>query len=80
MNARQLHDLGMIQNPDNWPIWPLLPMKRKVDGQLEMGFFLSPSLYGNTVAFYIGNIHDRQKALELDMSPEQVIQDGWRVD
>lgn len=80
MTVHERNDLEMIRHPDNWPIWPVLPMKRNVGGQLEMGYFWNPSIYRDIMTFYIGNIYDQKHALEQNTSPEQVLQEGWRVD
>lgn len=73
-------NLDMVQNPDRWPIWPILPMKKVTDGQLEAGFFYNAHLNDNTVQFYVGNIHELPRAGLTNLTPEQVIDLGWRVD
>ena len=75
-------DLNMIQNPDNWPAWPFLPMKRKTGGQLEMAFFWNGSISDDTVLFFLGYIYEMKprKSAALKVTPEQVLALGWRVD
>lgn len=74
-------DLEMITNPDLWPMWPYLPMKRRVDSSIpESGFFYSTSLRGNTVVFYEGNMITAKSANKTDLTPEQVLAAGWIVD
>lgn len=31
-------DLDMMRNPDSWPCWPFLPLKRWVNQRLSHGF------------------------------------------
>lgn len=77
-----LDDKTMISTPNNWPIWPVLPMKREVEGKMwpETGFFLNPSLSDDVVFFYTGSIYDMKEATKTDLTPEQVLEQGWVVD
>ena len=36
--AERKKHIEMIENPQAWPNWPILPMKRYVDGQHDAGF------------------------------------------
>lgn len=67
----------MVRDPDKWPLWPTLPMKRHG----ETGFFVNTSVSYNTVKFYIGNMYDRKNAVEQNITDvEAVLDAGWRVD
>lgn len=68
--------LEFIRDPDKWPTWPILPMKRRY----ELGFFFNDMLTNNHVVFYVGNIYERDKAIQQDVSPEQLLAEGWKVD
>ena len=47
-------DRAMIQNPDDWPVWPILPMKRIRHGDAEMGIILA----GHSTTIYRCNMFD----------------------
>ncbi len=34
-------DAEFVRAPREWPRWPLLPLKRYVDSQLELGFMVA---------------------------------------
>lgn len=69
-------DLEIIKDPDSWPIWPVLPMKRHG----VLGYFYNTSASYSTVQFFLGNIYEQDKAIELLTTPEAVLSAGWRID
>jgi hypothetical protein len=80
-----------ILNPDNWPQWPILPMKKpQPRGFPEFGFLYSRSLNGpfpeSPVTLFKGLIFDlSSKPLkdipsELFESVDKLLEAGWVVD
>lgn len=76
-------DLEKIKDQDSWPIWPILPLKRK-DNSLQnknLGF-----LHVQTpLVIYHAYIFDLPATLEgvpqtKYESIEALLADGWRVD
>jgi hypothetical protein len=83
MNERD--DLAMMRDPDRWPVWPQLPIKRNKDGApLELGRLLNTSLKDDTVApiVRLGTIFEPWSNAETIEYPdlEAVVADGWIVD
>jgi hypothetical protein len=79
-------DLEMAKNPNRWPVWPQLPLKRIRDGNLECGrlierggIFTPPRI---EPVVYFGTIFeptkDAEKITYQDLSA--IFDDGWRVD
>lgn len=81
-------DFKKMSRPDEWPIWPKLPLKRVVNGQLEMAVLLSIDLNNDfPMLFFEGaTIFDAPlKTAEgkIVSSPEglrELIKAGWVVD
>ena len=78
-------DLKMLCQPDEWPSWPRLPMKRRVDGKREFGVVLDVGDY--LLWFPDRNIWERIEPHELTFNRiilqpamELLIEEGWRVD
>jgi len=78
-------DVSMIKDPNMWPRWPALPMKKLLGRQIKCGYIIDD---GKKPDIIIGSIFDIPrdpillKALpreEYD-SAEEVSADGWRVD
>jgi hypothetical protein len=81
-------DVAFIMNPNKWPRWPFLPLKRKGENGLQVGY-----LYGDPVTsmgrlaaplkIYGGNIFspspDDPVVGEYD-SADALVAAGWRVD
>jgi hypothetical protein len=77
-------DLQMMQSPNLWPIWPHLPLKRKVEGKMwpEHGFLFQPGADG-IFWFYFGSMFASHKEAPLSLDSaglESLVADGWVVD
>ncbi len=89
-DPRETHDdRGMISQPDYWPRWPYLPLKRSVPGQSwpDVGFVVSDSLKGplpEPVTVYIGNVLERVKLADREQvvypTIDSLVESGWIVD
>lgn len=85
MDHSQLRDLDMVKDPDRWPQWPILPLKRG-DQNEEIGFLVAsgiPTVYlKNIWALKPGPMRDQLEGVSnLGYSTfEELISDGWRVD
>lgn len=75
----------VLEHPEGWPCWPLLPMKkRKKDG----GFPDIGLIHANerltiymTNMFDVRNYEELKKKSHVDYkSSEDIIKDGWIVD
>jgi len=79
---RRVQDLEMMRTPDNWPIWPRLPLKRPGHG--EHGYLVNTHLYDNTVEpkVYMGLIFEDHGSLKFKEyeSLQAIVDDGWTVD
>lgn len=69
-------DLAMLKNPDAWPRWPVLPLKRPDSYALA---FVTESSAGK-LKLYEGNIWSKPKGDGVELAPEDVIAAGWLVD
>jgi hypothetical protein len=86
-------DVAMIGDPDEWPLWPYLPVKRYREGRgLEHGTIVDPDvdhdgpLAAPTLRVTHAMLPDMPKTVGRAMpsvlyaNPEAVVADGWRVD
>jgi len=82
------HEVAMMQTPDAWPAWPVLPFKRmvNVDGafsDLECGFIVEQPPKDAKV-LYIGTIFEVNMLSKLPQKRyetfDEIYADGWRVD
>lgn len=84
-HMRIARDFNMIMHPNNWPKWPLLPMKRHGDRTPSCGVIVGdPSKFG-TVCFlpgaYIFRMPEDTQTRETQIVPAlQLLEDGWQVD
>ena len=82
-------NLNMMKSPDDWPVWPYLPLKRKVEGRPPLISFLYyddedgpyPILYGCSIYA----VQDNDPPLHLCPrtgydSFEAILDEGWEVD
>lgn len=71
----------MILNEDAWPLWPKLPLIRKVNGKEELGV-LVPSKRDGSFVVYLGNVYltvrDDTPMIKYP-SVEELVADGWAV-
>ena len=82
-------DLEMMRSFDNWPVWPTLPMKRYVDGQLEPAILVE-LITSYQYAFVPGvTMYDKVKASDPRIERfskdnierlQAILADGWMVD
>lgn len=88
---RHLHDRNFIANPDNWPCWPFLPVKRR-DNSLEngnLGVLLSTAEHkAGKMIVYLAYMFDWPQTPEGVKSIKRIeyasvddlLADGWMVD
>ena len=82
--SREDEDIQMIENSNNWPGWPLLPVKRYgKDDFLECGFIYADGFF----TVYAGNIFAIKSGDDITKLPQHeyvsatdVVLDGWMVD
>lgn len=82
-------DIHFMKNPANWPLWPVLPLKRSGQPRQELGFLVAEEVLIDTprvFRVFVGYIYDLQtKTLaefeKIDYpNAEAVSADGWIVD
>ncbi len=73
---------SMMLDPERWPAWPFLPLKRYVEGAgLDVAVLAAAPRDGRTVAFAVGNMFDRTTVERVEKrTVESVLADGWVVD
>jgi hypothetical protein len=79
MDTKMSKHLEMMNNPDRWPVWPLLPL---IKGKNEMGVLLQSE---GAYVVVLTNLYMLPKSLDLAPqikydSTEAIIADGWIVD
>lgn len=76
--VEERNDREMILTPEAWPIWPVLPLKKR--GEWETGFLL----FGHGLKVYIGTIFLAVELSELKSiqysSVDELLAAGWVVD
>ena len=82
--AERAIEIEQIHAIDNWPNWPLLPMKKWEDGKLEVGLLLDGLLPVRPI-IYKANLYAQPSevlAAETIEFPswEALLDAGWRVD
>lgn len=76
-------ELEMMQTPDNWPVWPYLPLKRrpiKTDEDIGLLMERGPTI-GVKPTVYLCNLFapSLEDFVEYK-SFEELVDDGWVVD
>jgi hypothetical protein len=81
----EMSDLELMQNPLDWPRWPFLPVKERIDDQIRRtGVLVERTRDVVEPKIYVGNIVrgiNFQTAEIVEFSDFQSIIDaGWVVD
>lgn len=90
LNERQIEDREFIENSNQWPNWPVLPIKRytKKFELPECGFIMDVSGFGGKSLVYLCNLFKVTSGeTKLDEVPtlqysdvKEMLLDGWMVD
>lgn len=73
--------MAFMADPDRWPRWPLLPVKRYKDDTLETGYLIE--MKGSKYVVYQNTIFCADPRTDAHFryeSFEAIVADGWRVD
>lgn len=87
MDVKEKPDYSFVLNPQKWPNWPFLPMKRYVQNKHLPEFGVIMTRMGLSTIFD-ANLFDLPKTEEgwkalkhkKYSSVEEMLQDGWIVD
>jgi hypothetical protein len=76
-------DLKMMRTPEDWPVWPRLPLKRRQGGGQppELGFLVAIAEWRTRVFFddMFAPITDDTRCKDYP-DLEAIVADGWIVD
>jgi hypothetical protein len=85
-------DFKMMSDPDQWPVWPMLPLKNKqqrgAGNMARLGVLINPYLRNNET-FFVPDKLIFERIKPEDLAPENVvshenmrslIEQGWVVD
>lgn len=77
----QADDELMMTTPDEWPRWPILPVKKSIS---EVGFLYGDQPALGPIVVYLGSFYG---VTDLDVHPKEVFTTpkeacdaGWKVD
>jgi len=79
-------DVEMILTPDDWPLWPLLPLKYRGDDPSLKGrvaYVLDVCTPPPTIRVWLKNMHEKARAGDPHINyanATEVVAAGWRVD
>lgn len=84
-------DLKMMQDPNLWPAWPRLPMKRYPDGPMETGVLIENMaayeylwMPGVSALEHISGEMIRREAIRFRRDNvaklQEILDDGWMID
>jgi hypothetical protein len=80
---RKQMDLAMMRDPDRWPAWPLLPLKRYVPGKpiAETACLARLGKDQYVLAMGVNVFQGPDDQTEwVRTTPEQLVEQGWMVD
>ena len=84
--------LAWLTSPARWPLWPFLPVVRRIRGEEELGVLFDAfglcRLTGFSACVFLTNLFTLPPSLpellalpkEVFDTPEELIAAGWRVD
>lgn len=81
--ADTARELKMMESREDWPRWPLLPIKRRVEG--ESGIQIATLYASDPLEFFEVSMYGLQDAIKGGMkgtqvTPLQLVNGGWVVD
>jgi hypothetical protein len=77
MTDAKAEHLAFLKDEDRWPAWPLCPVKKHRDNELEIGCATA----GQPVVVLVNMFEFRSDAPKIEYeSWEALVEDGWRVD
>lgn len=88
---RREEDQALILDPDQWPNWPILPIKRRVEGESwpELAFINGIGANEPKLMVIFENMHrysemtnEQRKACRIEVydGVNSLLDDGWMVD
>lgn len=83
--TRGERDIAMMKAPDNWPQWPILPLKRVRGSDLEVGVLVNGAFEGphTEATVYLSSMNRvitvETPTIKYD-SFEALVADGWMID
>lgn len=85
--AERSSALAFIRNPDQWPCWPRLPLKRRVNhnSETEVGVLLAQDETDLPIKVWRCNLYERINPkttlyYEYASFEELLIEGKWRID
>ena len=77
-------DVAFINDPDEWPAWPRLPVKKQVEGQNWPEMAVIVPLSEGGLGLFEGNLFQSEplppEPIEKFKNGQAVFAAGWRVD
>lgn len=79
-------DKAFMLDPDGWPNWPILPIKRMHDEHLEIACLVESPTADGHMFFVNSNMHDLEQDLKSRKvvptlaNIDQLVAEGWMVD
>ena len=89
--SRAERDLAFLQTPDEWPCWPMLPMKRRNVSHLDTPFYCGLYVHGLGLNVYNLNMFNLPKDAKtwqeavvgvehMNYNTAEALIADWRVD
>jgi hypothetical protein len=75
-------EMAMMTGPNQWPLWPILPLKNRGPEWPELGFLREES-FDTPIrpVVFIGSIFEPDKAVPKEyLDFDGILDDGWIVD
>lgn len=76
-----MDDLKMMKNPDSWPNWPQLPVKRNRNGHTAECGIMYENSRNVILTNMFASVEERQAANQISYDTyDAALADGWVVD
>lgn len=76
-------DIAMMKNDAEWPVWPVLPLKRHVSNMLDVGVLISghgPIVFTVSMFEVSGYKSTSEMPQKVYTDYDGILDDGWVVD